>query len=275
MFYAVDIGVRAMNTEASKELHAIIQDQRVKRSWSQEQLAKELGVPRTAISQIENGERGVSSSELKKLCEIFGVTADFLLGLENEPKVVLGKAPAKKTLPVQERISVPHYKVEKFKQVLLYLLERCGGKPNVGETVVYKLLYFADFNFYELFEEQLTGATYRKLQFGPVPREFSEIVKDMIDHKELATVEDTYYGYKQTRYIPLKKADLNHLSAAEKTVLDSVVERFSDKSAKWLSDYSHDDVPWKATAEKEVIDYELVFYRTPAYSVRDDNGVDD
>ncbi|MCB0486399.1 MAG: SocA family protein, partial [Flavobacteriaceae bacterium] len=165
--------------------------------------------------------------------------------------------------------------VEKFKQVLLYLLERCGGKPNVGETVIYKLLYFADFNFYELFEEQLTGATYRKLKYGPVPREFVEIVNEMVKNQELVTVEDSYYGYPQTRYIPLKKADLNQLSAAAKTVLDSVVERFSDKSATWLSNYSHDDIPWKATAEKEVIDYELVFYRTPAYSVRDDNGAND
>jgi hypothetical protein len=105
-----------------------------------------------------------------------------------------------------------------------------------------------------------------------VPREFGEIVKDMVRHKDLTSVEDSFYGYHQTRYIPLKKADLNQLTAAEKTVLDSVVERFSDKSAKWLSDYSHEDVPWKATAEKDVIDYELVFYRTPAYSVRDDNS---
>jgi len=260
-----------MTKGGKTQLNEIIQNERTQRKWSQDYLAKELGVSRTAVSQIENGERGVSSAELKRFCEIFGVTADFLLGLEMEPEVVLEKAPTKKHSPSQERISVPHYRVDKFKQVLLYLLEQCSGKPNVGETVIYKLLYFADFNFYELFEEQLTGATYRKLQYGPVPREFGEIVKEMIDCKELFSVEDQYYSYPQTRYIPLKKADLTKLSAAEKTVLDSVVERFSDKSAKWLSEYSHDDIPWKATANKEVIDYELVFYRTPAYSVRDYN----
>jgi transcriptional regulator with XRE-family HTH domain len=261
-----------MNSIGSKELNQVIQEQRAKKSWSQEALANELGVSRSAISQIENGERGVSSAELKRLSEVFGVTADFLLGLESEPEVVLGEPPKKKTPQPQERISVPHHRIEKFKNVLLYLLERCGGKPNVGETVLYKLLYFADFNFYSLYEEQMTGATYRKLQYGPVPREFGEIVKDMVRRKDLTSVKDDFYGYQQTRYIPLKKADLSQLTAAEKTVLDSVVERFSDKSAKWLSDYSHEDIPWKATAEKDVIDYELVFYRTPAYSVRDDNS---
>ena len=136
-----------MNSEERKELHVIIQEKRIQRLLSQDQLAKELSVPRSAVSQIENGERGVSSAELKRLTEIFNVTADFLLGLESEPQVILGKAPAKKVATTQERISVPYYRVEKFKQVLLYLLERCGGKPNVGETVIYKLLYFADIGF--------------------------------------------------------------------------------------------------------------------------------
>src|ERR1051325_3696871 len=74
------------------------------------------------------------------------------------------------------RISVPHIKVDKFKNVLLYILERCAGKPNVGETVLYKLLYFADFNYYELYEEQLTGASYKKLPRGPVPYKIDTIL---------------------------------------------------------------------------------------------------
>lgn len=258
-----------MNSNGSSALNVIIQELRAKRTWSQEQLANELGVPRSAVSQIENGDRGVSSAELKRLTEIFGVTADFLLGLENATKVILEKAPTKKNEANQERITVPRYKVEKFKQVLLYLLERCGGKPNIGEAVLYKLLYFADFNFYELFEEQLTGATYRKLQFGPVPREFEEIVQEMAKNKELSIEQVTYHGKARTRYVPLEKADLSMITAAEKKVIDDVVDRFSSRSARWLSEYSHEDTPWKATEFKENIDYELVFYRTPAYSVRD------
>jgi len=264
-----------MTANTHHKLNELIQSLRTKGSWPQEKLAQALDIPRSAISQIESGDRSVSSNELRKLCEFFGVTADFLLGLETETQVILGKPPNKKSSKPQERISVPHYRVEKFKQVLLYLLERCGGKPNVGETVIYKLLYFADFDFYELFEEQLTGATYRKLQYGPVPLQFDKIVKQMVEHKELAKIKDNYYGHSQTRYIPLKKSDLAQLTAAEKTVLDQVIDRFSDKSATWLSEYSHHDMPWQATTEKQIIDYELVFYRTPAYSVRDDTGAEE
>ena len=51
---------------------------------SQRQLAEmiQLGgvdVDKTAVKRIENGERYVTDIEIKILCAIFGVTADFLL----------------------------------------------------------------------------------------------------------------------------------------------------------------------------------------------------
>jgi hypothetical protein len=52
------------------------------------------------------------------------------------------------------RISVPQKNLKNFKEALLYILNKVGSKPNVGETVIYKLLYFVDFDYYEKFEEQ-------------------------------------------------------------------------------------------------------------------------
>ena len=166
------------------------------------------------------------------------------------------------------RISVPKLKLEKFKNVLLYLLERCAGKPNVGETVLYKLLYFIDFNYYEIYEEQLTGASYRKLPHGPVPYKIDKILKDMEDHNELQKIETDFHGYKQKRYLPLRKPELTKLLASEKEVIDHVLDQLSDTTAKGISLFSHNDIPWKATKEGDEIDYELVFYRTLPYSVR-------
>jgi hypothetical protein len=56
---------------------------------------------------------------------------------------------------MEERISVPAENVEKFKQALLYITQKIGALPNVGQTVLYKILYFCDFDYYEKFEEQL------------------------------------------------------------------------------------------------------------------------
>ena len=53
------------------------------------------------------------------------------------------------------RINVPQKNFQKFKEVLIYILNSVGAKPNIGETVIYKLLYFIDFDYYEKHEEQL------------------------------------------------------------------------------------------------------------------------
>jgi len=166
------------------------------------------------------------------------------------------------------RISVPTLQVDKFKNVLLYLLECCAGKPNVGETVLNKLLYFCDFNYYEIYEEHLTSTRYKKLPYGPVPQQLDSIINQMLADKQLQQIKTEYQGFTQTRYLPLVKPDLTQLSAAEKTVIDDVVRQMSDWNTNTISEYSHKDKPWRATDDGDYIDYDLVFYRRPPYSVR-------
>ena len=140
----------------------------------------------------------------------------------------VGLKEEKKVKKEEERISEPTLQVNKFKNVLLYILERCAGKPNVGETVLYKLLYFSDFNYYELYEEHLTGATYRKLPYGPVPQKLDIIIGQMVKKGQLQKVNTEHHGYRQTRYLPLEKADLTELRASEKEIIDRVIEQMSD-----------------------------------------------
>jgi uncharacterized phage-associated protein len=66
----------------------------------------------------------------------------------------------------------------------------------------------------------------------------------------------------------LEKTDITKMKASEKEVIDRVLDQMSDWNASMISDYSHGDRPWKATETNDQIDYELVFYRLPPYSVR-------
>ena len=235
---------------------------------SQEELAKTIKISRPSLAQIELGNRTVDVLELQKLSQVLGFSLDDFMSTDfsatQEPTVEYEK----KSVKIMERTSVPILQIDKFKNVLLYILERCAGKPNVGETVLYKLLYFADFNYYELYEEQLTGAKYRKLPYGPVPQKLDSIIKQMIDDGYLQRVKTAYQGYPQTRYLPLQKANLTELLASEKEVIDRVIEQMSDWSATAISNYSHKDIPWIASKEGEEINYELAFYREAPFSVR-------
>lgn len=236
---------------------------------SQEQLASKININRVSLSQIENGQREVSAEELSKFSKIFNIPTDVLLNLKQEMVVVLEKPKKEPSKKKQEiRISVPQENIEKFKEVFLYILDKAGSKTNIGETVIYKLLYFMDFNFYEKFEEQLIGARYIKNHYGPTPVEFAKIVRQMESEKEVVKVEERYFQYPQTKYLPLRKPNIGIFSAHEKDVIDDVLEKLSDMNAAQISDYSHEDVPWLTTEEGKMIEYESVFYRTPAYSVR-------
>jgi transcriptional regulator with XRE-family HTH domain len=272
-----------MNREARRPSMGKVGDNikalRERNGLSQKDLAQILGVPRTAVTEIEKGARRVTAEELVRLAEAFSVSVDHLLGLTSPPTVVLEPGAAPESAPpfgAGVRISVPQKNVEKFKEVLLYILNEVGAKPNIGETVLYKLLYFIDFDFYERYEEQLVGATYMKNHYGPTPLEFHEIVDKMIEDKEVERVETEYFQYQQKKYLPLRSPRLDVLSGKEIDVIDAVLARLSDKSAKGISEYSHGDVPWQTTENGEVIEYETVFYRSPEYSVRgygeDDEG---
>lgn len=235
---------------------------------SQEDVAKRIDLPRSSLAQIELGNRKVDILVLVALALVLGFSIDYLMSKEFKAESSVEEEAKEGHVQTEERISVPKLKVDKFKNVLLYILERCAGKPNVGETVLYKLLYFSDFNYYEQYEEQMTGAKYRKLSFGPVPQTVDMILDQMIKEEKVQRIKTEYHGYPQTRYIPLIKPDLTILKASEVEVIDRVLDQMSDWSASMISEYSHGDKPWKATAMNEDLDYELAFYRRPPYSVR-------
>ena len=253
----------------AKELYKKLRLLREQNHFSQEQLADALGISRPTYMQIEKGERELTISEAKKLAGIFSLSLEsFLINNTSAPKEVVIESSAKQEKESDIRIVMPRANVKKFKEVLLYVLSKVGAKPNIGETALYKLLYFIDFDFYEKFEEQLTGARYIKNHYGPTPIEFKKIVENMEEKKEIERVKSSYFQYEQKKYLPRREPDLRALSAQEIKHIDEVLARLSDKNANELSDYSHNDVPWKVHKSGEIISYESVFYRDPEHSVR-------
>ncbi len=249
-----DIGVR-------------IRDLRESVGLTQKQLAEKLGIQRTALVQIEAGSRKLTAEEMLDSAKLFNITVEQLMDPQKMPEVRLGEAePSSRTGGI--RVSVPSHNVAKFKEVLLYILERVGAKPHVGETVIYKLLYFADFDHYEKYEEQLTGASYIRNHYGPTPVSFCSIVDQMEAAGDLDRVKSEYFTHPQTKYLPRRTADLRSLSAQELDTINDVLCRLGEMNASQISEYSHGDVPWMVTEDGKEISYETVFYRLPPYSVR-------
>jgi transcriptional regulator with XRE-family HTH domain len=54
---------------------------------SQEEVARVLGVPRSAVSMIENGQRQVGALELKKLAKLYQRSIEYFTGKEATPPI--------------------------------------------------------------------------------------------------------------------------------------------------------------------------------------------
>ena len=235
---------------------------RDRKGLTQDELAKAVRISRPTLVNIEKGDRKLYHPDtLFKIAHKLGVSVDALIkpnGFDDEgiedPEI---------------RISIPRNNEQKFKEVLLYILNKIGARPHIGQTVLYKLLYFIDFDYYELYEEQLIGATYIKNTHGPTPRHFKKIVDEMISNGELIEVKDSYFSYPMTKYLPLRDFDPDTLLDRELEVIESVISRLGMKNASQISEYSHGDIPWMATDYKRDIEYELAFYREGEYSQRE------
>lgn len=242
-----------------KQLGKKIRALRAEYAFSQAVVAEKLGIARPSVSQVEAGTRSLNQEELAHLASIFDLSIDNLLE---------SSAPAKEKPAAELALVKPKFNKEKFKETILYILEKCGAKPNVGETVLYKLLYFSDFDFFEIYEQFLTGAQYRKIDHGPAPRDFNIAIEEMIENQEVKRDIFEYFGKAQKRYLLLRSVDLSVFGAHETKVIDSVIDRLSDMNATQISAYSHYDVPWKSTTDKELINYGYVFLRTAPYARR-------
>lgn len=237
---------------------------------SQQDVADAIGIARATYAGLEAGRREPDLAEIKALAEYYQIAPSDLIegkiGSVDEditPHLFEPREP-----DVTPRDLHPKTNPEKLREVLLYVLEKVGAKSNVGETVLYKLLYFIDFDYYEKYGKSITGLAYVRNHYGPTPvKTFAEIVEGMQQAGELEIVTTKFFNNKQKKYLPTAKPDLQELSAIEIKHIDEELARLSDKNASELSDLSHKDTPWRVAKPGKPIEYRYVFYRTDQTAV--------
>ena len=99
----------------------------------------------------------------------------------------------------------------------------------------------------------------------------SESASDYVWIKTVYCLKSKFYNYEQTKYLvnPKENINLSGLSGTEIAHIDWELNRLADLTAAQISALSHKDTPWLVAKEKEIMDYEHVFYRPDETSVRE------
>ena len=148
----------------------------------------------------------------------------------------------------------------------MYILFKCSNKPNLGKTVLCTVMYFIDFNYYELYGEFLTKETYIKSKRGIRPKHFRKVTESMIAKNQLFLRREPYYNRILHRYYPTI-IPTSKFSSRELAVINSCIRKLSDDNAYTITKYAFQDPPLIKAKLGDEIEYMDVFSRDEKYSM--------
>ncbi|MDE2787411.1 MAG: Panacea domain-containing protein [Chloroflexota bacterium] len=164
---------------------------------------------------------------------------------------------------MEGKISFP-LKWDKLTAAVAYLTERSRHDDHFGFPKLVKLLYYADCAAYIRTGQPITDVTYVHMPHGPYPDDWTAMLKRLEDEQAIKTLKEyAPKGYWTHRPAASDAAAAAALTEKERSFLDEQLRQFADFSAAEIEEYSHDELAWGATAQGEVMPYELCGIRMP------------
>lgn len=147
---------------------------------------------------------------------------------------------------------------ERLGELIVYIASKCGNDPKFGATKLNKILYFADFFSYMLYDEPVTGAEYMRLGQGPVPKHLVPVREKMKARGDIGIAIQPFYGKEQHRIVAQRRANLDMFKSRDIAIVDDVIEVLWGKKAGTVSQISH-GIAWKIAKDRESIPYQAAF----------------
>lgn len=148
---------------------------------------------------------------------------------------------------------------QKFKELVLYLAEKCEADPSFGMAKLDKLLYYCDFTAYVELGKPITGADYQRRESGPVPEALTPIRDEMTSEGALYIRDASKYGRTQKRPIALRSASLAAFTGEEVALVENVIALLWGLDASQTTQLSPKDTGWQLAQDGENIPYESAF----------------
>lgn len=150
--------------------------------------------------------------------------------------------------------------IDKKLALMSLLLTRDQG---VGRTALNKLLFFCDVAHYLHAGETISDTKYFKLDYGPVPENINKTRNVLIDNGFMAAYVTPVGQYVQNTYqasdnLTVEDWDkIGRLFTPDQyEIIEKVKTGLQNKSARHLSDISHEFEPWKGADWHAALDFE-------------------
>lgn len=245
----------------------LVKDLRIQTNVSQEDLANYIWISRLTYLTFENKKRELKKEEVEKIADFFETPMSYFLKSKKDDKN------------------------RKLKDLILYIAKNYKSKESLWKTMLNKLLYFSDFNYAEWTWNTITWKVYKKLPFWPVPDGITEVLDEMIKDWEISIQDEKVHNYPQQRITQIKEVDLDFFNQTDKInrqkkdnytpykdlpdskkIVDDVLYKYENWTAKSLSELSHEDTPYKVVKNYgDVINPTHVFYRSKPFVVNPHN----
>ena len=138
------------------------------------------------------------------------------------------------------------FNLQSYIQPVLYILNKAGKALDTHK--ISKILYFADRDHLAKYGTSISGDTYMKMQFGPVPSTIYDIIKAVQGKRGLVSTEDVqsfFSAAEANKIIAIASFNEDEFSQSEMQCLDHSIKQYLHKSFSFLTEESH-DTAWDA-----------------------------
>lgn len=146
------------------------------------------------------------------------------------------------------------YSLSKVKNLMLYL-----SQNTILKTKLLKELFYCDFISYKNIGKSITGLEYKKYQFGPVPRNYEQILNKLIQSKSISLNLIIDSDYECNQISSIEKPNTKDFAKEELDIINRVIKYFKNYSSKKIVDYSHKEKAFTDTKENNLISYDYAF----------------
>lgn len=147
------------------------------------------------------------------------------------------------------------------------LIQACiyYGSDNDGKitkTKLAKLIYLSDFASYYFFDKPITNFEYKKLDQGPVAYEFFQTLHELQQDESISVVLKD--KAKLISLVENIEPDLSNLTQEQEDKVKEICGKWKNRRTKEIVDFTHKQLPWMISFDKDVIPYSLIIQEEPS-----------